>query len=119
MCEVGLGIDPAPFHRSARVVAVVSARIVGTAIFNVRIVQSTDAGATWTPVNAVPASAGGTNRLANLRVMKGDIPLASNVGYRFALRIERAAGGGTGDLTEFNCNVRTIAEHRSGTSMPF
>jgi hypothetical protein len=113
-------IAAAPFPRSAHAGGVVTAQIVTTAaIVAVRIVQSTDGGATWTPLNTLPTTAGGLNKYVNIAAWKGDIPLAPGIAYQFGLRVDRAPSGGGGDLANWGCQVEVMVASRTGTASPY
>jgi hypothetical protein len=113
-------IAAAPFPRSAHAGGVLTAQIVtSAAIVAVRMVQSTDAGVTWTPLNALPISAGGGPKYVNLSAWKGDIPLAPGIAYQFGLRVDRAPSGGGGDLASWNCQVEVMVASRTGTATPY
>jgi len=120
LCNAGFGADPSPLTRAARAVATVSAKINGSATYAVTLVQSTDGGVTWTPLNAVPVSVGGSDRFSTVRAVKGDIPVAPNSSPDFGVRIARVAGSsGTGGLTNVVCTVLAMLDQRTGTSFPF
>jgi hypothetical protein len=113
-------IAAATFPRSANAGAVLTAQIaVSAAIVALRIVQSTDNGATWTPLNALPASVGGAPKYVSAAVWKGDIPLAPSTAYQFGLLVGRAAGGGTGDLASWNCQIEVAVVSRTGATSPY
>jgi hypothetical protein len=113
-------IAAASFPRSAHAGAVLTAQIASSAaIVALTIVQSTNAGATWTPLNALPASVGGSPKYVNAAVWKGEIPLAPGTAYQFGLRVDRAAGGGSGDLSSWNCQIEVMVASRTGTASPY
>ena len=113
-------IAAALFPRSAHAGAVLTAQIAATAaIVALRIVHSTDNGVTWTPLNALPASVGGAPKYVSAAVWKGDIPLAPATAYRFGLLVDRAAGGGSGDLASWNCQIEVLVSSRTGAASPF
>ena len=121
LCSFGLPyIDPADYPRSARLGAIVSARVTTAATFELRLVTSTDSGTTWTPVHAIPASAGGVNRWMNATVWTGNVDIPAGGAARdFGVRITRAPGGGSGDLFDVKCQLKVVVESRTGASLPF
>ena len=52
----------------------------------------------------------------NASVVKGNLPLVPATSYRFGLRVDRATGGGTGDLLGWNCQLRAIVTSRTGAA---
>ena len=108
----------ATYPRSAKASAVMTGRFAAAGNVGLRIVVSTDNGTTWTPMNTLPASAGGPNRWVNASAWKGDVPLATGTSYRFGLRADRA-GTGAGDLGPWNCQLEVIVASRTGTSSPY
>ena len=112
-------IAAATYPRAAHAGAVLTAQLAAAgAGVALKIVQSTNNGATWVPLNLVPASTGGSAKWANAAVSKGDVPLNAGVNYQFGLRVERAASGGTGDLTSWSCQIKVMVTSRTGTSFP-
>jgi hypothetical protein len=108
------------FPRSAHVGAVLTARFDATsAVAALKVVQSTDGGTTWTPLNAIPTSFGGAAKWANAAAWKGAVSLDPGASYRFGLRVERAASGGSGNLADWNCAVKAMVTSRTGTAAPF
>lgn len=113
-------IAPATFPRAAHAGALLTAQIPATpAIVAMNIVQSIDNGASWTVLNTLPASVGGSAKWVNAAVSKGDVPLDPGTAYQFGLRVERAASGGTGDLTSWNCQVEVMVTSRTGNGFPY
>lgn len=107
------------FPRSAHVGAVLTARHSATpAVVALRVVQSTNNGATWIPLNAIPSTVGGSAKWVNAAAWRGDVALAPGVSYQFGLRVERAASGGSGDLTNWNCQTKVMVTSRTGTGTP-
>ena len=112
-------IAAASFPRAAHAGALLTAQFAATAAtVALRIVQSIDNGATWTALNSLPASVGGSAKWANAAVWKGDLPLDPGTAYQFGLRVDRAATGGTGDLSSWSCQIEVIVTSRTGTSFP-
>lgn len=109
----------AAYPRSATASAVLSGRFASAGVVGARIVVSIDNGVTWTPLNALPASAGGPNRWVNATVRKGDIPLAATTSYRFGLRATRDGGIGTGHLGPWTCQIEVKVHNRLGAAPPF
>ena len=109
------------YPRQADVVAAFSAQAGGTlANVDVRIVQSTDGGATWTPLTTHPAVTGGVQRWIDAATSRHGIPLAVGGTYRFGVAVSRStSAASTGDLGSWTCQVKAVLRHRSGTSAPF
>ena len=119
VCQTA-NIASATFPRAAHAGALLTAHLSPTAsIVALKVVQSIDNGASWTPLTTLPASAGGVDKWVNAAVWKGAVPLAASTSYRFGLRIERAASGGTGDLLAWNCQLKVMVTSRTGTSAPY
>lgn len=113
-------IAPATFPRSAHVGALLTARHSATpAVVALRVVQSTDNGGTWIPLNGIPSTVGGAAKWVNAAAWRGDVALAASTSYRFGLRVERAASGGSGNLTNWNCETKVMVTSRTGTSTPY
>ncbi len=113
-------IAAATFPRAAHAGAVLTAHLSpSAATVALKIVHSIDSGVTWTPLNLVPASVGGADRWSNAAVFKAAVPLAPGTSYQFGLRVERASGGGTGDLSSWNCQIKVMVTSRTGTDSPF
>lgn len=112
-------LPAAAYPRSAHAVSALSAQVAVAATAGLRIVQSIDGGTTWTPLNAIPGSAGGSNRWVNATVYKGEIPLVPGTSYQLGLRVERGAGPGTGDLVAWNCQLEVLVTTRTGTASPY
>jgi hypothetical protein len=119
VCQTA-SIPSTTFPRAAHAGALLTAQLAATpATVALKIVQSIDNGMTWTPLNLVPASVGGSAKWANAAVWTSDVQLAPGTSYRFGLRVERASGGGTGDLTSWSCQLRVMVSSRTGTSSPY
>lgn len=113
-------IEPVAFPRSARLGAIVSARATTAATFDLVLVTSTDNGTTWTPLHNIPASAGGANRWMNVTAWTGNVDIPPGGAPRnFAVRITRAAGGGSGDLFDVKCQIMSAVGSRTGAAAPF
>ncbi len=122
VCDT-VALPAATYPRTASAGAVLNAQlaspIANPAAVGIKVLQSTDNGGTWTPVNALPASAGGFKTWANATVWKADLPLAPATSYRYGLRIERAIGFGTGDLAAWSCQIKVVVTSRTGGAVPF
>lgn len=112
-------LPPANYPRAAHAVAALTSQVGAAATVGLKIVQSTDGGATWAALNGVPGSAGGANRWLNATVTKGDIPFVPGTSYRIGLRVERGTGPGSGDLTSWNCQLEVRVHSRTGTASPY
>ena len=112
-------LPAAAYPRSAKASAVLSGNLAQPGTVGLRIVVSIDNGATWSPLNTLPASVGAPNGWVNATVWKGDVPLAPGASYRFGLRADRAGGTGTGDLGAWNCQLDVNVMSRLGATMPF
>lgn len=118
VCDTA-ALPTATHPRTASASAVLTAQLANPAALGIKLLQSTDNGATWTPLNALPASVGGAKTWVNATVFKGDLPLSPATSYRYGLRVERAIGIGTGDLTAWNCQVKVVVTSRTGSASPF
>jgi hypothetical protein len=122
VCDTA-ALPTATYPRTASASAILTAQLANPlanpAALGIKILQSTDNGVTWTPVNALPASAGGAKTWVNATVFKGGLPLAPATNYRYGLRIERAVGFGTGDLAAWNCQVKVFVTSQTGAAAPF
>jgi hypothetical protein len=119
LCATGQ-ILPVAYPRSGRASAVVGAQFGAAATLAMRVVYSTDNGATWTPANAIPASVGGNDRWGNATIVTGDIAIEPAQAIRFGVRVQRdATGAGTADIAAWNCEIKAIVNTRTGTSAPY
>jgi hypothetical protein len=109
-------LDAADHPRSAHAGAILSA-FAGATTARLTLVQSTNGGGTWVPLNSVPSSVGGLGKWVNATVWRGNVPLAANVAYRFGLRVDSASG--TGALGNWNCQLRAIVVSRTGSGVPY
>lgn len=109
------------YPRHAQASGSLSARAdAATANVDLHLVQSTDGGASWTPINAQPMSAGGTAKWFNAAVNKFGLSLAVGTSYRFGIVLSRSASPvTTGDLTAWGCQIAVVLYSRIGTSSPF
>ena len=80
---------------------------------------STDAGATWLPLNAVGSRgsipANGWGNMSNLAHVDMDVGQTMRIGVRMG----RGAGSGTANLTDSRCELRTLVFSRNGTTSPY
>jgi hypothetical protein len=112
-------LPAALYPRAAQAVGVMSAQLAAAATMGLRVVQSTDNGATWSPLNTLASSVGGSDRWVNATIWKGDIALAAGTSYRFGVRADRAAGTGTADVGAWRCQLKVVVTSNNGTSSPF
>lgn len=109
------------YPRQAAVTAAFTARTGATfANVDLRLVQSTNGGATWTQVTTNPATAGGASEWTNAGTWKTGIALAVGTSYQFGLRATRATSApSTGDLLAWNCQLKVVMSNRTGSASPF
>lgn len=109
------------YPRQAEASGAVSARAgANPANVDVRLVQSTDGGASWTPLNAQPMSAGGASKWFNATVNSFGLPLAVGTSYQFGVILSRSASPATtGDLLAWDCQVAVVLYGRTGATSPF
>lgn len=109
------------FPRSVQLGATLTAQTnATTAALDLMLVQSTNGGATWTPLNTTPSSISGASKRMNAAVWKGDLPLTVSATYLFGLRVTRAAASGTtGDLIGWTCQLKAVVTSRTGSTAPF
>jgi hypothetical protein len=112
---------PFSFPRSLQLTATLTVLTGAQAAgMDLRLVQSTDDGVTWTSLNTFPASVAAANRRANASVVKADVPLSGGMSYIFGLSVTRTAGTGTsGDPTAWTCQIKGVVMSRTGASAPF
>ena len=83
------------------------------------LVASTNAGATWIPLNAVGSRgfipANGWGNMSNLAHVDMDVGQTMRIGVQMG----RGAGSGTADLTDSRCELRALVFSRNGTVSPF
>ena len=115
VCETSQ-LDAAEHPRSAHAGAVLSA-FAGATTARLTLVQSTNGGSTWIPLNTVPSSVGGLGKWVNATVWRGSVLLAPGASYRFGLRVDNASG--TGALGNWNCQLRAIVVSRTGAGVPY
>ena len=105
------------YPRAAKAGAVMSANFAGTGTVALKLVVSTDGGASWSAMHSHAASAGGANRWVNAAVWKGDYPVAPGASYRFGLHASRT-GSGSGDAGAWNCQLEVVVTSRTGAASP-
>jgi hypothetical protein len=93
---------------------------VTEAIVDLRLVQSTDGGATWTPVTTHPATFSGAARWVNAGTWKVGIPLVVGTPYRFGVAVVRSTeAASTGNLQAWNCQIKVVLDNRIATGSPW
>ena len=107
------------FPRRAYVDATVNGSAASDVGFGADVVMSTNAGASWTPLNAavnrgfVTANQWGT--LADL----GFADLAVDQIVRFGVRMSRGGAAGAAGLSDSRCRLRVLVHSRNGSASPF
>ena len=119
ICETAdYTIDGAPrtAHGNA---ALVAGQGTGVTDFAARYVESTDGGASWTPVSPNHAATGSGSERVSLSVMLPPRDLVVGTTYRYALRLSRVAGSATtDDPGSFLCSLRVMLENRNSATPP-
>lgn len=84
-----------------------------------RYVESTNGGASWSPVSPNQASTGDGNVRPTVSVVLPPRDLAVGTTYRYALRLSRVAGSATThDPGSYLCSVRVTMENRNSATSP-
>ena len=108
------------YPRQADATAAFTASLGATlANVDLRIVQSTNGGATWTPVTTHPATFGGASKWLNAGTWKTGIPLAVGTTYRFGLAATRSTTvASSGDLASWTCQLKVVLHNRTAATPP-
>ena len=85
----------------------------------VRYVESTNSGASWTPVSPIQAASADGNVRQAINAILPPRDLVIGTTYRYALRVSRVAGSATtGDVGNYLCSVRVTLENRNPATSP-
>ena len=108
------------FPRTARGHATFGARSGSPADVAVQFVESTDSGATWTPVSINQSLSSDAQSYHALAVLLPPRALDVGVAYRYGLRVSRVAGSATtGDPADYACRVKLYVDNRNPLAPPF
>jgi len=107
------------YPRRAFVDAGLSATATADAGFAADLVQSTDAGATWTAMNTLPNRGSvSANQWAGVSdIAYADLAVGQTV--RWGLRVSRGGIAGSANLTDGRCQLRSLVYSRDGATTPF
>ncbi len=119
VCQTA-SIASATFPRAAHAGALLTAQLAATpATVALKIVQSIDNGVNLDSAQSHSRHRGRFRQMGECRRLERRCAADSWTSYRFGLRVERASGGGTGDLTSWSCQLRVMVSSRTGTSSPY
>ena len=91
----------------------------GPVDFAARYVESTNGGASWTPVSPENATTSTTNERQTINVLLPPRDLVVGSTYRYALGVSRVAGSATtADPGAYLCSVRVTIENRNPALPP-
>ena len=115
-------VDQTPtFPRTVHGIAVLGAgQGTGDKDFAIGIVESTNSGATWTPVSPLSAMFVNANIRKTATVILPPRDLAVGTSYRWGIRVSRVAGSTTvGDPGAWHCQFQARLENRVTQTPPF
>lgn len=114
------------FPRTAYADATLSMSAAADVSFAGDLVMSTNAGASWTKLNATTTNHGSApanqyGSLSDIGSVNLDAPVPPGVppNVRFGLQLSRGSVVSTTDLTDSRCQVRVLVYSRTGAATPF